>query len=64
VGLTKVVPFLVDDRLVRLGTIFEKKTNWQPFSITDGHLVTGQSPASSTVTKQALMKLVSALVSA
>jgi putative intracellular protease/amidase len=58
VKLTKVVPFLVEDELLRLGAIFEKKANWQPYSITDGHLITGQNPASSTTTAQALMKLV------
>jgi len=56
VQLTHVVPFLVEDELLRLGAIFEKKANWQPFSITDGHLITGQNPASSTVTAQALLK--------
>ena len=55
--LTKVVPFLVEDELLRLGAIFEKKADWQPFAITDGRLVTGQNPASSTSTAQALLKL-------
>ena len=55
--LTKVVPFLVEDELLRLGAIFEKKANWQPFSIVDGRLVTGQNPASSTSAAQALLKL-------
>ncbi len=58
--LTKVVPFLVEDELLRLGAIFEKKANWQPFSITDGRLITGQNPASSTSTAQALLELVGA----
>ena len=57
VQLTKVVPFLVEDELLRLGAIFEKKANWQPFSIVDGRLVTGQNPASSTSAAQALLKL-------
>ncbi len=57
VQLTKVVPFLVEDELLRLGAIFEKMANWQPFSITDGRLVTGQNPASSTSAAQALLKL-------
>jgi len=57
VQLTKVVPFLVEDELLRLGAIFEKKANWQPFAITDGRLVTGQNPASSTSAAQALLKL-------
>jgi len=54
--LTKVVPFLVEDELLRLGAIFEKKANWQPFSVTDGRLITGQNPASSTSAAQALLK--------
>jgi putative intracellular protease/amidase/catechol 2,3-dioxygenase-like lactoylglutathione lyase family enzyme len=58
--LTKVVPFLVEDELLRLGAIFEKKANWQPFSITDGRLITGQNPASSTSAAQALLKLLKA----
>jgi putative intracellular protease/amidase/catechol 2,3-dioxygenase-like lactoylglutathione lyase family enzyme len=57
VQLTKVVPFLVEDELLRLGATFEKMGNWQPFSIVDGRLVTGQNPASSTSTAQALLKL-------
>ncbi len=55
--LTKVVPFLVEDELLRLGAIFEKKADWEPFCIVDGRLVTGQNPASSTTTAEALLKL-------
>ena len=55
--LTKVVPFLVEDELLRLGAIYEKRANWQPFSVTDGRLITGQNPASSTSAAQALLKL-------
>jgi putative intracellular protease/amidase len=58
VQLTKVVPFLVEDELLRLGAIYEKMANWQPFSVTDGRLITGQNPASSTLTAQALLKFV------
>jgi putative intracellular protease/amidase len=57
VQLTRVVPFLVEDELLRLGAIFEKKRNWEPFSIVDGRLITGQNPASSTSAAQALLKL-------
>ena len=60
VKLTHVVSFLVQDELLGLGAIFAKKANWQPFSITDGRLITGQNPASSTFTAQALLKLVGA----
>jgi putative intracellular protease/amidase len=58
VHLTNVVPFLVEDELKRLGGIFEKAPNWQPFSIVDGRLITGQNPASSTVAAQSLLKIV------
>jgi putative intracellular protease/amidase len=57
VHLTKVVPFLVEDELMRLGAVFEKVENWKPFVITDGRLVTGQNPASSGPGAKALLKL-------
>src|SRR5271157_3212182 len=55
--LTEVVPFLVEDELLRLGAIFEKMRDWEPFSVVDGRLITGQNPASSTSTAKALMNL-------
>src|SRR6202161_47496 len=54
--LTHVVPFLVEDELMRLGAIFEKKANWEPFSVVDGRLITAQSPASSTTTAKTLLQ--------
>jgi putative intracellular protease/amidase len=57
VQLTNIVPFLVEDELKRLGAIFEKMPAWQPFSIVDGRLITGQNPASSTSAAQALLTL-------
>jgi putative intracellular protease/amidase len=56
VQLTKIVPFLVEDELLRLGAIYEKVRNWEPFFVVDGRLITGQNPASSTTTAQALVK--------
>jgi putative intracellular protease/amidase len=57
VQLTHVVPFLVEDELLRLGAIFEKVADWQPFSVIDGRLITGQNPASSTLAAQNLINL-------
>ncbi|MBY5660476.1 type 1 glutamine amidotransferase domain-containing protein [Rhizobium leguminosarum] len=57
VQLTDVVPFLVEDELKRLGGLYEKAPNWQSFTISDGRLITGQNPASSTAGAQALVKL-------
>lgn len=59
VQLTDVVPFLVEDELTRLGGRFERRPNWESFVITDGRLITGQNPASSTAGAQALLKLLS-----
>lgn len=55
VQLTKVVPFLVEDELKRLGAHFEKKGKWESFVVVDGQLITGQNPTSSTATAQALI---------
>jgi putative intracellular protease/amidase len=55
VGLTKVVPFLVEDELMRLGATFSKVKNWGVHSVTDGQLITGQNPASSGPTAQLLI---------
>jgi putative intracellular protease/amidase len=60
VQLTKVVPFLVEDELIRLGAIYEKVRNWEPFAVVDGRLITGQNPASSTKAAQALLQLLGA----
>jgi len=57
VKLTQVVPFLVEDELKRLGGLYEKAPDWQSFVITDGRLITGQNPASSTATAEALLGL-------
>ena len=47
VGLTQVVPFLVEDELKRNGGLYAKGADWEPFVVTDGLLITGQNPASS-----------------
>lgn len=56
VGLTHVVPFLVEDMLREQGGIFSKAADWQPYVLTDGLLITGQNPASSQAVAQALLK--------
>ncbi|WP_045388050.1 type 1 glutamine amidotransferase domain-containing protein [Falsirhodobacter sp. alg1] len=47
VGLTKVVPFLVEDMLTAQGGIYSKGPDWGSYVLKDGRLVTGQNPASS-----------------
>jgi putative intracellular protease/amidase len=57
VQLNHVVPFLVEDELKRLGAIFEQVTNWVPFAVVDGRLITGQNPASSAMVAGKLMEV-------
>ena len=57
VGLTAVVPFLLEDRLKERGGIYSKAANWAPYVQVDGKLVTGQNPAASAPGAQALLKL-------
>ena len=57
VGLTKVVPFLVEDMLGQNGGNYSKAGDWQPYVVTDGRLITGQNPASSEPAAQALLKM-------
>ncbi|MFC0139492.1 type 1 glutamine amidotransferase domain-containing protein [Erwinia mallotivora] len=57
VGLTDVVPFLVEDALTALGAHYEKTADWGVYTLTDGHLVTGQNPASSAAAAEELLKL-------
>ena len=55
VGLSAVVPFLIEDAFTRLGGDYAKGPDWQSFVVTDGRLVTGQNPASSEAVAQALL---------
>ena len=57
VGLTDIVPFLVEDMLVKNGGQYSKAGDWEPYVITDGLLVTGQNPASSEPGAHALLAL-------
>lgn len=57
VGLTDVVPFLVEDMLKANGGQYSKGADWQSHVVTDGLLVTGQNPASSAEAAQALLRV-------
>ncbi|MFE2860744.1 MULTISPECIES: type 1 glutamine amidotransferase domain-containing protein [Sphingobacterium] len=59
VQLTAVVPFLVEDELVKLGAQYSKGEDWHSYVVKDGHLITGQNPASSEETAKALFTLLS-----
>ena len=57
VGLTAIVPFLVEDMLKEKGGQYSKAEDWQVYVQEDGLLITGQNPASSAATAEALLKL-------
>lgn len=57
VGLSQVVPFLVEDMLTKNGGSYSKGADWQPHVVTDGLLITGQNPASSEPAARALLKM-------
>ena len=56
VQLSEVVPFLVEDELKAKGEIYKKADDWHPYAITDGHLITGQNPASSASVAKAVIE--------
>lgn len=57
VGLTNVVPFLVEDMLKANGGLYEKGPDWGSHVVVDGKLITGQNPASSAAAAKELLKL-------
>jgi len=58
VELSDIVPFLLEDELIKRGAKYQKVADWNAFAIQDGLLVTGQNPASSEL---AAKKLIAAL---
>lgn len=57
VGLTDVVPFLIEDEFQRLGASYSKAGDWQVNVVADGHLVTGQNPASSAAVAEKILTM-------
>ena len=55
VGLTDVVPFLVEDELRKKGGNYSKGADWQSYFVRDGNLTTGQNPASSEAVAKAVL---------
>ncbi|WP_317205294.1 type 1 glutamine amidotransferase domain-containing protein [Janthinobacterium sp.] len=60
VGLTAIVPFLVEDMLKANGGVYSKGADWASYVLTDGKLITGQNPASSEAAAHALLTLLAA----
>ncbi|OZC65138.1 type 1 glutamine amidotransferase domain-containing protein [Rhodococcus sp. 06-462-5] len=58
VALTEVVPFLVEDELIKLGGDYSKGPDWASYVVRDGLLITGQNPNSSAAAATDLIELV------
>jgi len=56
VGLTKVVPFLLEDMLKEKGGDYSKGADFASYVVQDGLLITGQNPPSSEAAAEALLK--------
>jgi putative intracellular protease/amidase len=56
VGLTNIVPFLLEDVLQQNGGIYSKVDDWHPYAVEDGLLITGQNPASSKLVAEKLLE--------
>lgn len=54
------VPFELESALTKQGAIFLKTAPWQPFSVADGNVVTGQNPASAKGVGEKLITLLEA----
>jgi len=59
VGLTDVVPYLLEDQLIAMGGVYQKAEDWNSLAIVDGLLITGQNPGSSAAVAEALVKAIS-----
>jgi len=55
VGLTEVVPLLLEDMLIENGAFYSNGDNWAAYAIQDGNLITGQNPASSELVAEKLL---------
>jgi putative intracellular protease/amidase len=58
VGLTDIVPFLVEDELKTKGGLYSRGPDWASYVVQDGLLITGQNPGSSAATARALIDAV------
>ena len=56
VGLTNIVPFLVENELIAKGGLYSKGEDWGSYVVQDGLLITGQNPGSSAATAAQLLK--------
>ncbi|MGV2872043.1 type 1 glutamine amidotransferase domain-containing protein [Colwellia sp. E150_009] len=60
VELTNVVPFLLEDELIKRGGDYQKVEDWHAFAVQDSLIISGQNPASSTLVAEKLLSYLNA----
>jgi len=60
VQLTEIVPFLLENELIKRGAEYQKVADWQAFAVQDGLIISGQNPASSELVAKKLLAHLSA----
>jgi putative intracellular protease/amidase len=55
VGLTEIVPFLLEDELKQRGGLYSQGADWASYIVQDGRLITGQNPGSSAAVAKAVL---------
>ena len=59
IGLTNTVPFLLETKMVELGGLYEKSSDFAEHAVKDGNLITGQNPASASKVASLLLQAIS-----
>jgi putative intracellular protease/amidase len=60
VQLTDIVPFLLEDELIKRGGDYQKVADWNAFAVQDGLLISGQNPQSSELAAEKLLAAITA----
>jgi putative intracellular protease/amidase len=56
-GLTAVVPFSLESRLVAAGAVYTKGPDYRPYTVTDNNLIYGQNPISAREVSRGMLTL-------
>lgn len=60
VQLTDIVPFLLEDELIKRGADYHKVEDWHAFAVQDELIISGQNPGSSVLVAEKLLNHLSA----
>jgi len=60
VQLSEVVPFLLEDELIKQGADYQKTGDFEAYAVQDGLIISGQNPASSELVAEKLLTHINA----